>query len=95
MRKGVNKVVTIHKLRILKVAIIELSLQGVMGENETWLVRLSMGAGCWELATKNPDHQSQQELYIIPAKVLLSFHSERNGIIFFKQFSKFLLSSSL
>ena len=55
MRNGVNKVVTIHKLRTLKVAMIELRLQGVMGKNETWLawLRASMGAGV--RGQKNPE----------------------------------------
>ena len=34
---GKRNEATMHKLRTLKVAMIELSLQGMMGRNETWL----------------------------------------------------------
>lgn len=34
---GERKVANIHKLRMSRVAIMHLSLQGTMGENETWL----------------------------------------------------------
>ena len=34
---GERKVANIHKLRMSRVAIMHLSLQGMMGENETWL----------------------------------------------------------
>ena len=77
MRKGVNKVVSIHKLRIVRVAMIELNLQGVMGKNETWLV---FGFHGWMGASqKNPDALKVRNLKngTLPGKVL-SFHSERN-----------------
>ena len=48
MEIGKRNEATTHKLRTLKVAMIELSLQGVMVRNETWLE----AGGVLPIATK-------------------------------------------